>query len=114
MPTNGFGFFLEETFSSGTVHFYITADISANAVGGNTFAIAAPVLDNFGIADPKNKTGVPFGGSTISILSTSSSGIVSGSAISSSGTGFDFSRQVQHSLSVSESILCFLVARVLE
>ena len=38
-----------------TIFFYVTADINANAIVGNTFNVVLPSLDNFEILDPKNK-----------------------------------------------------------
>ena len=49
------GFLLTDTFAEGTHYFYITADIAAGASEGVTFNIGTPDLENFGIADPKEK-----------------------------------------------------------
>ncbi|WP_421874194.1 Ig-like domain-containing protein [Marinoscillum sp.] len=52
-----------------TYYFYVTADISPAATVGNSFNVALPVIENFGIADPKNKLdGGLSAGSTFTIV----------------------------------------------
>ncbi|MFY0608668.1 MAG: BspA family leucine-rich repeat surface protein [Cyclobacteriaceae bacterium] len=55
LPPNSIGWLLTETFAVGETYFYVTADISNAALVGNDFSISAPVLDNFGVDDPKEK-----------------------------------------------------------
>ena len=56
VPTNGFGFTYTDPIADGsTVYFYITADISPDALGEDYFNVDLLPLESFGIVDPKTK-----------------------------------------------------------
>ncbi len=95
-PDGSIGLVVSETYSAGTtVYLYIAADIAAGAAVGNNINIQAPLADgNFGFAEPADLIeGTINAGATFTITPATSTGIVSGSATSTSGTGFDFSTE---------------------
>jgi len=55
LPLGDVGLLFEETYTDGTVFWYITADVASGATIGNTFGFNAPTPEeNFGLEEPIN------------------------------------------------------------
>ncbi|MBV6646771.1 MAG: hypothetical protein KI790_15040 [Cyclobacteriaceae bacterium] len=68
IPTNGVGWFLQDTFAVGSsTYFYITADLELAAAVGDNFFVETPGSENFGVADADRDTSALTNGPTFDI-----------------------------------------------